>query len=228
MKIVRESFRPPSPRRRAALARLALTSACAALLLVGVAARPAFTAERPRVELEFIPGTPAHGYAARIYESIWNEHGERIIAALETRSCMPFREERVAAVVEDATSHSGGPNHPMRLRASYPHALKQSTLVHELGHRHLWQLVERMSYLDGHKTLYLILDRVWADVWGEDFAEAQVRSESAWLAEYDYAAAWRWVRGLAPAERVRLWNRLRWMNGFSGECKGPLDGPESS
>src|SRR5690606_25260212 len=64
--------------------------------------------------------------------------------------------------------------------------------------------------------------------WGEDFAEAQVRSESAWLAEYDYAAAWRWARGLAPAERVRLWNRLRWMNGFSGECKGPLDGPESS
>src|SRR5690606_25260211 len=81
--------------------------------------------------------------------------------------------------------------------------------VHELGHRHLWQLVERMSYLDGHKTLYLILDRVWADVWGEDFAEAQVRSESAWLAEDDYAAAWRRARGRAPAGRAELWDLPR-------------------
>lgn len=224
MRSVREFVRQASPARF----RAVLMSGCAALLLLGIAGEPASSAEQPRVELEFIPGTAAYGYAARMYEAIWQEHGERIIAALEARSCMPFREARVAAVVEDATSHSGGPNHPMRLRASYPLALKQSTLVHELGHRHLWQLVERMDYLDGHRTLYLILDRVWADVWGEEFAEAQVLSESTWLAEYDYAAAWRWVRGLAPAERARLWNRLRWMNGFSGECRGPLDGPESS
>jgi hypothetical protein len=175
------------------------------------------------VKLDFIPGSAAHGYAAQTYEEIWHEHGERIVAALEARTCLPFAERHVAAVIEDATSHSGGPSHPMRLRASYPRALKQSTLVHELGHRHLWQLVERLDYLDGHKTLYLILDRVWADVWGEEFAAAQIESESTWLAEYDYAAAWSWVRSLVPAERSRLWNRLRWMNGFSGECK-PLDG----
>src|SRR5690606_20892775 len=149
----------------------------------------------------------------------------RIVAALEARTCLPFSEDHVAAVIADATSNSGGPDHPMRLRASYPRAIKQSTLVHELGHRHLWQLVERPSYLDGHKTLYLILDRVWADVWGEEFAEAQIRSESTWLAEYDYAAAWRWVQSIAPVERARLWNRLRWMNGFTGECSGPLDDP---
>jgi|GEM_PF-691272 len=176
-----------------------------------------------KLKVEFVPGTPAHGYAARAYEAIWNEHGERIVAALEARTCMPFAEEHVTAVVEDGTSHSGGPNHPMRLRASYPPALKQSTLVHELGHRHLWQLVERLDYLDGHKTLYLILDRVWADVWGEEFAAAQIESESTWLADYDYASAWNWVRALAPAERARLWNRLRWMNGFTGDCAGPLD-----
>lgn len=180
-------------------------------------------AETHDVTLEFIPQTAAHSYAARVYEQIWAEHGERIVQALEARTCMPFSEQHVAAVVDDATSNSGGPNHPMRLRASYPRELKQSTLVHELGHRHLWQLVERLEYLDGHKALYLILDRVWADVWGEEFAATQIESESSWQAEYDYAAAWRWVRSLAPAERARLWNRLRWMNGFSGECKGPLD-----
>lgn len=181
-----------------------------------------------KLRIDFIPGTPAHGYAARTYESIWNEHGERIVAALEARTCIPLAEEHVAAVVEDATSHSGGPNHPMRLRASYPLALKQSTLVHELGHRHLWQLAERFDYLDGHKTLYLILDRVWADVWGEEFAAAQIQRESSWLADYDYAAAWRWALNLVPAERARLWNRLRWMNGFTGDCAGPLDDPTQS
>lgn len=197
-------------------------------LLLSVCVLLAAASARADVELEFIPGTAAYGYAARAYESIWNEYGARIIEALEARTCMPFSEERVAAVVEDATSHSGGPNHPMRLRATYPQALKQSTLVHELGHRHMWQLAERMGYLDGHKTLYLVLDRVWADVWGEEFAAAQIESESTWIAEYDYASAWRWVRSLAPAERARLLNRLRWMNGFSGDCNGPLEDSDRS
>lgn len=196
-----------------------MTRAACLLLSIGALLT---TAARADIQLDFIPGTAAHGYAARMYEEIWQEYGARIIASLEARTCLPFAEQRVAAVIEDGTSHSGGPDHPMRLRASYPRPLKQSTLVHELGHRHLWQLVERLDYLDGHKTLYLILDRVWADVWGEDFAAAQIESESSWLAEYDYAAAWRWVRSLAPAERSRLWNRLRWMNGFTDDCN-PLD-----
>ncbi len=200
-----------------------LTTVLATVLAnVAVSMSPAFASEPATILLDFIPSSAAHGYATRMYEEIWNEHGERIIAALEARSCMPFAEAQVSAVVADAVSHSGGRNHPMRLRASYPRAMKQSTLVHELGHRHLWQLVERMNYLDGHRTLYLILDRVWADVWGEEFAEAQIRSESSWRAEYDYAAAWRWVRELAPAERVRLWNRLLSMNGFADECHDPL------
>lgn len=171
------------------------------------------------IEVDFIAATAAHGYAVRAYETIWDEYGERIAAALKTRTCLPFREAHVSAVIADAVSHSGGPEHPMRLRATYAPEMKQSTLVHELGHRHLWQLEERPEAIDGHKVLYLVLDRVWADVWGKPFAEERVRDESGWRADYDYAAAWSWARALGPAERSRLWNELLAMNGFSGNCR---------
>src|SRR6185436_10328821 len=97
---------------------------------------------------------------------------------------------------------------------------KQSTLVHELGHRHLWQLTERLDGVDGHRTLFLILDRVWADVWGAKFADYRVAGESGWVGGYDYAAAWTFARALSPAERVRLWNELLRRNGLPGDCVG--------
>ncbi len=183
-------------------------------------------AARADVELDFIPDTRAHRPAAQTYAQIWKEHGARIVAALEARTCLPFTEISVAALVADATSNSGGPEHPMRLRATYPPELKQSTLVHELGHRHLWQLAERIHGVDGHETLFLVLDGVWADVWGEDFAEARIRDESAWDEPYDYAAAWDWARSLTPEGRARLWNELLARNGFPNGCRGLVDRAE--
>jgi hypothetical protein len=180
-------------------------------------------AARANVEIEFIPLTAADQWDARTYRALWEEYGERIVAALEARTCLPFHEASVAAVVADAVSHSGGPEHPMRLRATYVHDTKKATLVHELGHRHLWQLEERLDDVDGHRTLYLVLDRVWADVWGEQFAEDRIRGESDWRASYDYAAAWAWVRALAPEERTRLWTQLLAMNGFPASCNSPVD-----
>ena len=174
-------------------------------------------------EVEFIPSTAAHGYAVRAYEAIWNQDGERILDALEARTCLQFTEPSVSAIVADATSNSGGPEHPMRLRASYAPEAKRSTLAHELGHRHLWQLEKRPDDIDGHKTLFLVLDLVWEDVWGRKFAEDRVRGESDWLAEYDYAAAWRWARSLDPAERAQLWRELLTLNGFDTDCDNFAD-----
>jgi hypothetical protein len=71
--------------------------------------------------------------------------------------------------------------------------------------------------------LYLVLDRVWADVWGEEFAAEAIRRESAWNADYDYAAAWNWVRSLKPDERASLWNQLLVINGFGKDCAGLAD-----
>jgi hypothetical protein len=169
-------------------------------------------------DVRFIPETAALGYAVRAYEAIWQEHGGTIVAALEARTCLRFSEPSVLAIVADRTSHSGGPDHPMQLRASYSAEVKQSTLVHELGHRHLWRLEERLDDVDGHMTLYLILDLVWADVWGEPFAEAQVMHESGWRSEYDYAEAWSWARSLGVEERARLWHELLALNGLESDC----------
>jgi hypothetical protein len=195
-------------RTKAALAGLLLTS-CAAMA---------------HVEVEFIPYSAAHGYAASTYQNIWHEYGNRIIESLERRTCLPFTEPRVAAIIADGVSHSGGPEHPMQLRASYRYEMKKSTLVHELGHRHLWQLVERLEDLDGHHTLFLILDLVWADVWGNEFAAERVQGESEWQARYDYASAWTWARTLQPEQRARLWSELLTMNGLGSACPGLFAG----
>lgn len=163
--------------------------------------------------MEFIASTAAHESAARAYRSVWEQDGPRIVAALEARTCMRFSEAAVGALIGDNVSDSGGPEHPMSLRASYDTDVKRATLVHELGHRHLWQLPERLDEVDGHRTLYLILDRVWADVWGAEFAAARVRGEASWQASYDYAAAWAWARALTVDERGILWNKLLALNG---------------
>ena len=188
--------------------------------IVSALALPA-AAAHAQPELIFVPANAALPYAVRAYQEIWDEDGERIVAALETRTCLPFSEPSVTAVVDYAVSHSGGPGYPMRLRGSYAPDVKKATLVHELGHRHLWQLAERLEGVDGHMTLYLVLDRVWADVWGEEFAEDRIRYESNW--GDDYAAAWAWAQSLDSEERLRLWNRLLVMNGFPDGCGGLAD-----
>ena len=110
-------------------------------LLVGAA--------QAQVDAVFIASSSKSEYDANVYRAIWDEYGERIVAAFQTWTCMPFPESSVSAVVAEAVSNSGGPEHPMRLRASYIRRVKQSTLVHELGHRHLWQLVERLDDENG-------------------------------------------------------------------------------
>src|SRR5690606_25987334 len=100
------------------------TAALAAAAWLGAAPAPLHAT----TSVEFIPSTAAHAYAANAYQAIWDEYGERIVAALEARTCLKFPELKVAAVIADAVSHSGGPEHPMGLRASYPREVKQSTL----------------------------------------------------------------------------------------------------
>jgi hypothetical protein len=179
---------------------------------ISIAALLSAAAAQAQTTVEFVASTPAHESAARAYRAIWEQDGARIVAALEAETCMRFPETALAAVVGDEVSDSGGPEHPMSLRASYDLDAKRATLVHELAHRHLWQLTQRLDALDGHRTLYLILDRVWADVWGTEFAAARVRGEASWHATYDYAAAWRWAQKLTVDQRGALWNRLLTMN----------------
>ena len=202
----------PAMRRAREIVRNASGLVLVAALLGANAARA--------VEVEFVALSAADQWDTRTYRAIWAEFGERIVEAFETVTCLPFAEPNVSAVVAEDVSHSGGPQHPMQLRASYARAVKQATLVHELGHRHLWQLAERLDDVDGHMTLYLVLEEVWARVWGDAFAAARIQSESAWRASYDYGKAWQWARELKREERARLWNELLARNGFSANCRG--------
>src|SRR5262249_15031436 len=71
------------------------------------------------VEVEFIAFCAANQSDAHTYRTIWEESGERIVAAFEAVTCLPFPESIVRAVVAERVSNSGGPEHPMQLRASY-------------------------------------------------------------------------------------------------------------
>lgn len=196
------------------------------MIVAGACLGPGAARAQTEINFDFIASTAAHRHATQAYEAIWDAHGARIVAALEALTCLPFPELEVTAVIADASSHSGGPEHAMQLRASYADDVKRSTLVHELGHRHLWQLGERLDGVDGHRTLYLVLDRVWADVWGEEFAESGVRGESGWRSDYDYAAAWTWARALASEQRAELWSELLRLNGFPDDCNTSDGGAE--
>jgi hypothetical protein len=94
----------------------------------------------------------------------------------------------------------------MRLRASYPADTKKATLVHELGHR-LQTGVARRSGTDEHETLFLWLYDVWVDLWGREFADAQVLVERA--RRGPYPAAWDAALALDSAGRAARWRSLR-------------------
>lgn len=153
-------------------------------------------------ELQFRPAAPEYAGAAAEYEAIWREHGARIVAALERETC-----RRLPAAVQvdvlEAISYSGDARRPMRLRASYPFDLKRGALVHELAHR----VVDGADAgLASHQALDLVLLRVLPELYGADFLSPQIAAESRWSREY--ADAWTWALGLAPAEREHAWRRV--------------------
>src|SRR5262245_34295344 len=85
----------------------------------------------PRVEMEFVPESPAFEAAAAAYTDIWRQHGFHIIDVMEKVSGIQFADRRVRAIVFEGVSRSGFGDSPMRLRASYPEEVKRATLVHE-------------------------------------------------------------------------------------------------
>lgn len=139
-------------------------------------------------------------YAISEYETIWNEQGEKIVAAWEETTGLQFKETVVNAIVFSAgPSHS----HPLSLRANLEFEQKQSVLVHELGHRLLYGRVEQpdFSSLENHKTLFLVLFEVLEKLYGRKFANRTV----AWdknLPRDTYRHAWEWERGLSKEERI--------------------------
>jgi hypothetical protein len=140
--------------------------------------------------------------ATEEYRQIWQAEGDRIIAAIEQVTGLKYPEKEFNAIVFEGVSESGVGNIPMKLRASYPTAIKKATLMHEIGHRHLSQVRKRPKDIDEHRLLFLWLYDAWTKMYGQAFAEDAVKVESARTGLYDYETAWKWALAMTPNERA--------------------------
>lgn len=160
------------------------------------------------MEIEFIPESDKEGFikAAEEYKNIWEKEGERIMAKFEEISGLKFIESKITAIVFEGISNSGIIDvSPMKLRASYPLKEKKATLIHELGHRLLFQHgIKRSKKLGNHQILYLILYDIWVDLYGKDFADQQVETESNRKnPKAPYKECWQWALQKTREERAK-------------------------
>ena len=171
-------------------------------------------AQGTRVTLTFTPEskTPAFETAAADYRSIWEAEGARIIEAMERLTTLRFPQKKIAIQVFEGPSNASlrfnragvpvGSRDPMRLRASYSADNKKGTLVHELGHRMNLNLRTRPEDLDEHRLLFLYLYDLYVDLYGKEFADAQVAFGRTLRGLYDYDTAWTWTLAMAREERA--------------------------
>ena len=163
------------------------------------------------LKLTFYPESdqPEFIEAAQQYQKIWDKDGRKIAKTMEKMSKLKFVEKFINTLVFEGISSS----HPLRLRASYPDGVKKATLIHELGHR----LISgnelnaapdgrKLDNLASHQLLNLILYDVWVDLYGEKFAEENVRVESERVPFYE--EAWKWALSFDKGSRIKKFGDL--------------------
>ena len=165
-------------------------------------------AQDSTVSLTFEPESQRFEQATEEYRKLWASEGKRIIEALESVSGLRFQEREVRAIVFEGPSSSGGPDGPMKMRASYPADVKKATLAHELGHRMNFQIKKRPKDVDEHRILFLYLYDVWEKLYGKTFADEQVTIEKGRKGLYDYDSAWKWALSMTKEERAARFRAL--------------------
>ena len=127
--------------------------------------------------------------AAEEYRRLWDDEGNRIVAALERETGLTFPDAPIDVIVSDGRPMTSYDGRLIRLRASYSPLYKKATLVHELGHR-LALALPHPRGMDDHKLLYLFLYDVWTDLYGRPFADRMVSIERRIADHYDLAWSW--------------------------------------
>ena len=185
-----------------------------AVLAVLLAATAPVLTQSTRVSLRFTleSKTPAFEVAAAEYRSIWAAEGARVIEAMERLTTLRFPQRNITIQVFEGPSNASllfdrsgvpvGSRDPMRFRASYSAENKKGTLVHELGHRMNLNLRTRPLDLDEHRLLFLYLYDLYVDLYGQEFADAQVAFGRRLKGLYDYDAAWTWALAMTREERA--------------------------
>ena len=158
-------------------------------------------------EIVFAAEAPEFESAAKEYRQIWKQEGERIAATLHHLTGLHLEPGPIQTIVFEGVSNSGYRDIPMRMRASLPADTKRATLVHELSHRLIGHLVPKD--FEEHPVIFLFVYDVWVELWGQEFADAQVVVESKRRGRYDYAGAWRDALALGKSGRAEAWARFR-------------------
>lgn len=172
---------------------------------------PRATAQRPSsVRLQFESEGASFNPARLEYQRLWDRDRERILATVERIAglrfdALSYPDTVVRAIVFEGVSHSGYRDQPMKLRASYTEETKRATLVHELGHRLLEDVVTRED--DPHKMLFLWLYDAWEELWGREFADRQVAIERS--RGGPYPAAWDFALAMSREQRAEAWRAHR-------------------
>jgi hypothetical protein len=162
--------------------------------------------QTPSVEMNFVALTTHDAIAAEQYRSIWATDGARIIEAMQKHTGLVFEEKKIEVIVREAVSNSGFGSTPMILRSSYPLETKKATLIHELGHRLQGRFFAKDE--EDHPYLFLYLYDVWVDLYGQKFAEEQVRVESLRKGIFDYETAWKDALALTASGRSQKWRQF--------------------
>jgi hypothetical protein len=184
------------------------TAWIAALLIAAscASAPPAVGGTASPVRIAFVAQSDSFADAAREYQRLWDTEGARIVAAMERISGLRFTDDAYAdtaitAHVAERASFSGYRERPMLLRASYPLDTKRATLIHELGHRLQADLFRRDE--EPHPMLFHWIYSVWVELYGAEFAAAQVEVEKRRGPRY--VEAWNAALAHPPEERLRRW-----------------------
>lgn len=160
------------------------------------------------ININFAPEDTTFIRASEEYVRIWEREGKRITFAIEKVSGLPFKEHDLTAIVFEGISQS----HPLKLRASYDENTKIATLVHELLHiisaEYMFALPEHTDDLGLglHKQINLVLYDIWSDLYGVQFANAQVAIESERTPMYK--EAWEWALSFSRHEREQQFHKL--------------------
>lgn len=159
------------------------------------------------LEIVFEPADASFAKAAQEYEELWAKEGARIVEVMERLSGLEFESGPIMATVIERPSFSGYKDKPMRLRASYPPNTKRAALTHEIGHRLLSDIANKD--FEDHPVLFLFLYDAWVELWGKEFADAEVIVESNRRGIYDYERAWQAALSLDPVERAATYQETK-------------------
>jgi hypothetical protein len=153
------------------------------------------------LQLNFTASAEGFRAATEEYRDIWAKEGSRIVAAMEKATGLRFEPGPIEVSIYEGTSYSGERGgRPMLLRASYAEETKRGTLVHELAHR----LAADVPFKgDHHDLIFLFVYDVWVDLWGQPFADGQVRIEGLRKGIVDYEGVWKRTLAMPAEERAR-------------------------